>query len=271
MEFVVIFKFAENQTIDDISKVPAEFQCCYVEDGETYKLASDNPVVASLVKNVTSLTGTVTKLRTEVDSVKAQRFDLSELSEWGTTPTEIAAKFAEEKNELSAKAPKTEEWQAKLNQQRVDMTTQHTAQLTAKDGQIAGLNSALENELVTARSVAALAAHKGSPELLMGVITQHVKVVRSDDGKYSTQVVGEDGTARFNATGENMSLPELVGELKADPRYARAFESEAPQGGNTRPGSTSGGHSRNNGGKDERSSNDKIASGLASGGATRVN
>tara|TARA_R110002051_G_C8716579_1_gene496186 strand:- start:108 stop:911 length:804 start_codon:yes stop_codon:yes gene_type:complete len=265
----MVFKFAENKVVADITKVPEQFRCCYVEDGEEFKLDSTNPIVAMAVQNITSLTGTVAKLRVEVDDAKGKRVDLSPLSEWGESVDAILAKFTEERTELSDKAPKVEEWQAKLAQQKVDMANSHNAVVTARDTEITALKSAVEGELINSRALAALSKHKGSAELLMSVIKNHVKVVQSDTGVYSTQVVGADGVVRYNSTGEDMSLDELVGELKSNDVYAPAFASEAPAGTNTRPGSTNQRTHRPGAGADERSPTDKIAAGIAAGGAIR--
>jgi hypothetical protein len=119
--------------------------------------------------------------------------------------------------------------------------------------------------LVDNEATAALVREKGSAELLLPIVRQAVKVAEQD-GKFGVYVVDGTGDRRYSGvTGEPMSIAELVVEMKADKRFARAFDAEAPAGGGMAPGSGKTSPKINNTDR-PKSSVDKIRSGLDKGG-----
>lgn len=100
------------------------------------------------------------------------------------------------------------------------------------------MSKSLENYLVTTAAVQALAAAKGSAELLLPHIQARTKVIKQGD-EYVVRVLDEAGDPRGNGAGGFMTVQDLVKELKGHPSFGRAFESEAPTGSGTR-GRTSG-------------------------------
>lgn len=258
-----MFKFADNQTVESLDGVPEDYRCFYGESDGQFKLQNDNPIVAASVKNLTQLGTTLAKERTNLEAAKKGRVDLSPLSDYGTTPEEIAEKVTELVTEASKKGDgAATKWQEKLNQQKADMTKAHEAATTKLNEGTASLKNALYSQMVSSNALQALVKHKGAAELMMPIIRQHVQVTE-DNGEYRPIVVDENGTERFGGTGAAMTVEELVGELKKDDRYSRGFESESPKGTGTKPGAPSRPGIRPGGDPAERSSLDKIKAGLA--------
>jgi hypothetical protein len=256
-----MFNFADNLTVESLDSVPEDYRCFYAEDGSGFKLDNENPVVAASVKNLTQLGTTLSKERENLAQARKGKIDISPLNDWGTNPTEIAEKFTELLTEAGKKgSTDTVKWQEKLNQQKADMAKAHSEALAAQESSAKTLKEALYSEMVSAKAVAALAKHKGSPDLLMNVIRSHVQVSEDESG-YRAMVVDQNGTERFGGTGAPMAIDELVAELKKDDRYARAFDSEVPKGTGTTPGGPSrpAGPSKDG----EQSPVEKIKAGLA--------
>ena len=165
---------------------------------------------------------------------------------------------------LTGQAKNGEEMKVNLDKVRKEMTTSSDEALAAKDVVIARKDSALAKHLIGDVASRELAAAKGSSELLTPIVRSQCKVVEVD-GDYQVRVVDAQGDFRTDGAGGFMGVKELVGELKVNEAYARAFESEAKSGG----GSPTGGETRNAPGKTgaggELSANEKIAAGLKKG------
>lgn len=102
----------------------------------------------------------------------------------------------------------------------------------AKDAEIVAMKGSLEKYLIDSQGVAALAAEKGNPVLLMPHVKNATRVVAVEGG-YAVRVVDAQGNPRFNATGQEMGIGDLVKEMKADKVFAGAFESEQKGGTGT--------------------------------------
>jgi phage gp45-like len=267
-----MFLFSENAVVEDISTVPAEFQCFYSEDADgSHKLDTENPIVASAVKAITGLGKSLTASRADVAAAKKRSVDLSPLSEFGDTPDAILTAFNEKLEEAGNGGADEEEWKKKLQAQREQMTAKHAKELSAKDEREASIRDALYNQMVTSAALTALSEHKGSKDLLMPVIGKMVRIVE-EDGSYKPVVLSDDGeTPRYNATGADMTVSELVAELKTDDRYARAFDSDTKSGTGSTPG-TGGAPPRRGTPRDrsDMSASDLIKAGLEKGQLGRV-
>jgi len=118
----------------------------------------------------------------------------------------------------------------------------HATELGARDKTITKLRSALEQRLVDAEATRELAEAKGSAKVLLPHVKARVKVVESDDGAFSVQVVDERGNQRLaDGQGTPMTLKQLVEELRADSEFARAFEGTGSSGGGASKSNAGGG------------------------------
>lgn len=103
-----------------------------------------------------------------------------------------------------------------------------------------GEAAAARNYFRNAEAVRAITAHRGNPELLSHIVLQHIDVKKGENGAFESRVLGRDGQPRIkDSAGTSFTVDDLVAELKADSRYAGAFEKR--QGSDAPPGGVAGG------------------------------
>lgn len=198
------------------------------EDGAYYFAVEgieEMPAVRGLKAKNTELLDKNVKLN---ESVKA----------YGMTPEEVAALKEQASKGGGGKAEEIRaEYETKLKQ------TSEQAQKeiqTAKE-QAKAEQDAARRYFQTGEITRAIGGAKGVPELLSHVVEQHVKVERGEDGAFSLKVIGKDGQPRIkDSQGAAYSLDDLVSELKADPKYGRAFEAEGKGGSGAAPNGNGG-------------------------------
>lgn len=185
----------------------------------------DMPAVVGLKQKNTEL----------LDEKKAATAKLAAFGEY--TPEKI-----EELREAAKKAggARVQELEAKLEQAS-----------KAAQTEILEAKQAAEAEREAARSYfkggevnRAISSQRGNPELLSHLVDQHIDVKRNEAGDFELKVIGKDGQARIkDSAGNAFTVDDLVSELKANPKYAGAFDartgSDAPPGGGG--GGTGGG------------------------------
>lgn len=107
----------------------------------------------------------------------------------------------------------------------------------------------LATTLIDSRAAAAITEAKGSVELLLPIIKNQVRMSRNQQGKSIVEVIDANGEVRPSPSSgsiDNMTIKELVEELKNNPAYARAFDGSSASGGGANGGTAgggSGGHS----------------------------
>lgn len=217
--------------VDSLDKVPEQFRALYgTQAGQDGKFAV-NPDLSKVAEGINGFNRTTKQLREQIKGFKPT--DLSPLAEFGDTPEAIAeavkAKIAE------AGGAKGMEVQKQVDAARASIAEANKKELEKRDQRNQALQAQLYGMMVDSAAVSAVAEAKGVPELLLPFIKQQVKVVEQD-GQFKVQVVDGQGEVRYGATGAPMTIKELVTEMKANEKYGRLFESEAPAGGGMRPG-----------------------------------
>lgn len=166
---------------------------------------------------------------------------------------------------LTATAKNGGELKVNLERMKSDFEKQAKVIKDESDAKVGKMNKTLERHLIGDVAKSSLTAKKGSHDLLMPVVERNVKVVEDGDD-YTVRVIDPaDGSYRMNTKGVFMSVDELVDELKKNPSYARAFESETKSGSGAHQQTrqTQAQTARSSG--DKLSSTDKIAAGLRKG------
>lgn len=222
------FEFAP---VDNLDKVPEQFRSIYVT-GEGDKYVPD-PAHKGLVEAVVGLNRALKAARTEAKN-KAS-VDLTPLAEFGSTVEEIKANIIKKQAELQNELAKGSEAKLNLDKIRQEMADAHAKELQKAQVRTEALQKQLYGLLVENAATAAIVEQKGIPELLLPFIKSQVKVVEQD-GEFKVFVVDSQGDQRYSGvTGQPMTIKELVAEMKANERYGRLFESEAPVGGGMSP------------------------------------
>lgn len=254
------FDFTKNTQVEADkfeSVVPEQFRGAYAQNEDGAYVIS--PTAKGLVEAVSGLNKSLKASRQEAKDYRSKAVDLGPLSEFGETVEDIKANIQTKIDELQQSLAKGDDAKLNLDKVKADLQKAFDSQLGKKDEKLQGMQASLEKYLISSAASEALAKHKGVPDLLMPHVHSQTKVVRDASGEYRAVVVDKEGDARISTTtGQEMTVSELVAEMKSSEVYGRAFESEAPRGGGTPPG---GGGGRKPTG--EMSATQKIAAGLS--------
>jgi hypothetical protein len=213
-------------TIDKLEDVDEAARPLYVAQGDKFIL----PVELPTPEDTSGLKSALAKERKLAGELEKQTKRWATL---GKTPDEIEQMLEAQAQLEADKAAKAGEW----DKLRAQMNDKHALDLRTKDETITAMRKRLEAELVDAKAVAAIAAAKGVPELLLPHVQRHVKV----DEHFNVNVVDAKGDPRVNGKGEPLSIFDLIAEMKATEIYGRAFEGSGQSGSGTRPTNGTGG------------------------------
>jgi hypothetical protein len=267
------FDFEKHAIVEDVTTVPEKYRGLYVEitEGENAGKHQIGDFAKGIVEAYTGTNKALGSARgdkkTSSDESAQRRIALRVFedlaSELGLEVGDegIATALQAHIDELVTKIKGGSDFKANVEKIKAEAAKQLEEAMNAKDKIIGEKTSALETHLIGDVATRALTEAKGSAELLLPHITGRCKVVE-DDGKYVVRVVDPQGDFRSNGKGGWMGVSALVEEMKGEDKFARAFESEAPGGGGTKPGSTAKPAPHQQG---EMTSTQKIASGLAKG------
>ncbi|MGF6154024.1 hypothetical protein [Pseudomonas fluorescens] len=227
--------------VDSLDALPEAVRSLYVADGAKFKLD------VSGLEDTSGLKSALEKER------KAAREGEAQSKAWkslGKTPEEIQALIDAQAKIEEESALKAGEFE-KLR--KLDLEKSQ-AEISRRDAEKAAMQKSLESHLIDAAAIAAIAQHKGSPELLLPHVKSATQVI-NDNGQYKTVIVDKEGNPRVNASGNPLSIQEFVSEMRGDAIYGRAFEASGANGSGKQPDSNS------NGGITSVASTDKAAIG----------
>lgn len=227
-------EFSFSEETETLDQVPESFRGAYVEKDGRYVLKEDMKPFADAINGLNRANRAA---RADVKRYKGQTVDLSPLEEFGTSPEEIATTFKARLEEATTSA-KTDQKGA-IERYKAELEKNHTTKLQAAEQRAATYKNALYREVVTAGLTQAIAEERGSAALLVPVLERMVGVVEEQDEKgnmrFRQVVLDERGEERLSvATGQPMTVRELVKELKPHPEYARAFDADVATGGGAR-------------------------------------
>lgn len=249
--------------VESLEKVPGEFRHLYEQLDGKYKVAEPHLPVANAVNGLNK------SLRSAREDAKRNKpVDLSPLADFGATPAEIRANVQTKLDQLQDTIAKTPDQKLALDNLRADMVKAFDGEKKPLTQKVDAYRTQLYTVLVDNQATTAVIENKGVPKLLLPFVKQHVKVVE-ENGEFNVCVVDAQGERRYSGVnGSPMTIKDLVAEMKTNPEYSRLFDSEAPVGGGGKqPGSGTRLPSPSSA---PRSSNQKIAAGLARGGFNRA-
>ncbi|MCC0013678.1 MAG: hypothetical protein H6877_10210 [Rhodobiaceae bacterium] len=210
--------------VDTLDDVPEALRGEYVEKDGKFHLGVDG---------LEDTGGLKTALQKERADRAAYEKQVKAWQGLGKTPDEIKDLLAAQEQAELNKAEKAGEW----DKLKAQMNEKHEAALRGKDETISAMRARLNAELVDAKAVAAIAAAKGVPELLLPHVQRHVKV----DDEFNVQVVDAKGDPRVGAKGEPLTIADLVAEMRQSEVFGRAFEGSGQSGSGKLPGNGAGG------------------------------
>lgn len=117
--------------------------------------------------------------------------------------------------------------------------------IKAKDSEKDEALSFLDRSLKDSAAISELAKHSDVPDLLLPHVLKQMKVVK-EDGEYVARIIDSKGNVRVGkgqGSGQ-MTLPELMDEMKANATYALAFRGSGSSGGGAAKSHAGGGSSK---------------------------
>lgn len=170
---------------------------------------------------------------------RAKKFD-------GLDPSEV--REALKKVEEMADWLPADKIDASVKERERQLIAKHKEEMEKAKAESSSLTKELERHLIRGRATAAISKAKGTPELLLPIVSSRMKMQRKDDGKFFVEVVDEDGVGRVgDANGSPMTVEQLVDDLRKDERYARAFDGDNASGAGSGGGVGGSGSRRGSG------------------------
>lgn len=123
--------------------------------------------------------------------------------------------------------------------ERKKIAAQFGEQLTEKETALKTAQSEIDKLVRHNEAAQALSAAKGSVDLLMPHVLQHTRTV-SKNGAAVVEVLDADGNVRFNSKGAEMSVMDLVEEMRQNDTYSRAFDASGHSGSGKLPTGSTG-------------------------------
>lgn len=262
-----MFDFKKNTKLPTLDDVPPQFKGLYAQvDSEGHEdhgafIIAD--YAKGAVEAVMGQDAALVKSRKEAKSLK-DTADMSPLEKWGESATEVAAKFLSITEDFETRLADGNDAKINLDKYKEERDKGHTVEKQAWEKKYNALYVQLEENIVTREAVSAIAAEGGKPKLLLPFVKSAVKLAQ-ENGEFRPYVVDAAGDRRFSPTsGNDLTIAELVTEMKADTEYGPLFTSpkqEHSGGAGTPPSSTV---TPNKTGNEQTgmSSMDKISAGL---------
>lgn len=218
--------------VENLDSVPEVFRQFYskqtVGEGDDAKeVWALNP--AGMAKRLAN----ADQLRKDLEKTKASRdelemkiadVDLDKYQELLKLESEAKKKEATSKKDFEA-----------LKQQ---LEAEHTQAKAKWEKERDELVAALEKEMITSAATTAVEKASGQTTALLPHVTSKLKVVRLDNGERAVRVIDPDnpeGHRNNVRTGDPMSIPDLVGELKESDDFSVLFKDESGAGSGAPP------------------------------------
>ena len=202
------------------------------------KLRTNERTLTSSLKSVNDELSAVTDKFKDIDpeAAKTALSKLDEIQNWnGDTKIKEAVTLASTTVETKM--------QGKIDA----LVAKQMETVTGLQAELTDSQSQLQDAIVNTRIVEAISTEGGNVSLLMPHVRSQVKMVKGSNGKFKPEVVKEDGTVRIGDTsGNDMSIMQLVREMKTQDNYAAAF-----------PGVNNSGSGRDGSNNDNKNKNKK--------------
>lgn len=224
-------EFAFEDKYDDVEKIPAQFRPLYNPTDGGFALDAEK--FGGIREAVTGLNKALKASRNEAKTYKSKTLDLGKLAEFGETPDGILEAFQAKLAQATeaAKATGNEDVKRQLDKLRAELTQASEKTVKVKDEAIGGLRSQLEDVLGRQVALSALAGKALDPDLAMPFVLRQLRPVEKD-GKFRMVVVDSDGDPRVDpVTQQEVTVAQLVEEMRADKKYAPLFRAEERSGG----------------------------------------
>lgn len=269
-----MFDFAKNLTVADIATVPENYRGLYAEVEENgTKVFRISDTAKGIVEAYIGTNDALAKSRGDLSKANAESASrrvtkqgvlelLKSFGAEGVSEDDPLESLKAHLEGLVSQVKNGKDIKINFDKIKADHARALSEAVATKDVENAKMKGALERYLVDQAATAALAAAKGSIQLLLPHVKEHAKVVQ-DGEDFVVRVVDQQGDFRVDGKGGFMSVADLVTEMKTQEGFNRAFESEAAPGSGAKPGSQNRVVTQR--AEDSMSATDKISRGLQKG------
>ncbi|KWT70760.1 Phage protein [Hyphomicrobium sulfonivorans] len=211
---------------------------------EHYKQGDDGKFVLTVeavngfsLEDVTGLKNALGKERSTREALEKATAKFKDLDP--DKAREALAKMAE-LSEIDPQKEADKLAQAKVDAIKAQLLESHGKDLKTRDDTLSAYRTQIEKLLIDSAATSALADAKGSIDLLLPHIRNAARVVEKD-GAFAVEIVKPDGSPKVNGKGDNMSITELVAEMRQSDVFGRAFEASGHSGTGKGPSNGTGG------------------------------
>lgn len=205
-------------SVDTLDGIDDAFKPLYIEKDGKFSLQVDG------IEDTAGLKTALQKERKTASDLEKQTKAWKSI---GKTPEEIAELIEAQEVRERTEAERRGDFDKILAQVNEKNAKLLEAERTEKES----LRSKYKSEVIDREAISAIAAERGSPELLLPIVQKFIKVDDNDNAL----VVDAKGDPRVGAKGEPMTISDLVKEMRASDVYGRAFEGSGQSGSGTRP------------------------------------
>ena len=205
-------------TKEEFAALPEIVQKEYAEKDGVYTLDTIS-VNGLVVENVTTLRSTLAKERT------AKEAAVKDLKRFEGIEDPQAARDAMAKRDEILNFDKDAKVEAKINDVKTQMATQHETVVTGLTGRADAAESQLREAMVENAAITALTKAGARVNLILPHVKNSLDFkLNETTGKYVVSVVDKDGNVRIgDNVGTPMTIPQFVDELKGSEDYAAGF------------------------------------------------
>lgn len=126
-------------------------------------------------------------------------------------------------------------------QTKIDaVVTQHTTEKETLQKDLVSSQEQLQNAIVTTKIVEAISKEGGNVDVLMPHVKSQVVMIKDSRGTWKPEVQNNDGDPRVNSDGADLSVLQLVQEMKTQDVFAGCFSGANSSGTGKQNSSESG-------------------------------
>jgi len=176
----------------------------------------------------------------DAEQAKSALSKIDEIKNWdGETKVREAVAVTEQKIK--------QEMDAKLK----DLVKQHTTESEKLQNDLADSQSQLQEAIVVSRIVEAISKEGGNVDVLMPHVKNQVRMSKDSRGTWRPEVVNKEGNPRIGGSdGQDMTILQLVQEMKVQDTFASCFSGVNSTG--------SGANTHSDTGSNKKSSKSKV-------------
>lgn len=190
------------------------------------------------LEDVSGLKNALGRERTRADKAEGK------VKKFGDLDPDAAREALQKLEEFQSIDPKKEADRlaaAKVEAATKQLIEKHTSEINGVKQRADGYLGQVRSLLIDNVATSALAAQKGSVDLLLPHVQRHTRLKETDDGKFVVEVIDKDGNPRIgDSKGTPMSVEQLVAEMKQSDSYGRAFEGTGASGSGKQPDNAGG-------------------------------